>query len=361
MVDVPYNCLAINYDKSVAQVFEDVASFFARTIPNLSLLIHVEETESCKRREGLPSWVPDWTRQWTLKSKTRYERVPGFSQGLLDPPYYPTGKNGPHSPPPCILPGILALPRYDQGSVKALLTQKTLPDPGFSASVLQERLTTENIMDWIRTIGPGVQETIEMLIDYHIEITSNLSESRLLLLKRAWSPPDISISEVYSVLEPFVTKWASQPHIARTVAAVGRSEKFQGVQAKELRDLTTLFIKNLQSILRYFEPGSGPIALLNSGSYVQVPPLTRVGDTIFTFAGREETFILRPEHVKKDPESEEYIAKYFRDCGAWEDTYLYPRLRHFKYVAYDNRIWEPGRFYCLPGISMDILTTVILH
>jgi hypothetical protein len=55
LVDVQDERVAINYDKTVAQTYEDVAIFF--------ILLHVEETESSKRRAGLPSWVPDWTRQ----------------------------------------------------------------------------------------------------------------------------------------------------------------------------------------------------------------------------------------------------------------------------------------------------------
>jgi hypothetical protein len=37
MIDIHNDCLAINYDKS-SKTFEDVASFFARTIPNFLYL-----------------------------------------------------------------------------------------------------------------------------------------------------------------------------------------------------------------------------------------------------------------------------------------------------------------------------------
>ena len=181
-------------------------------------------------------------------------------------------------------------------------------------------------MGWARTSGPEVTETVETLVDYHIEITSHLSadvihaEFSLLVLIFPWSLPDIyisDISELYSCLAPFITKWASQPHITYMVGKVDRSEMFQGMQAKLLRDLTTLFIQNLTKILTYFEPGGGPMALVSSGEYVQVPPLTRVGDKIYTFKGRDETFVLRPEYGKRNHESESYIVKDLTDRRAW--------------------------------------------
>ena len=271
----------------------------------------------------------------------------------------PTRANNLYSPLPCTLPGILALPGYDQGSVQALLTEAALPDHGFLS------------IDWVRTSEPGFQETIEILVDYHIEITSNIAESSLLQLKRPWALPATYISELYSVLAPFITKWASQLHLARTVAGMDRSEKFQGIQAEELRDLTTLFIKNSRKILTYFEPGCGPIALLSGGRYVQVPYLTRFRDNIFKFASRKETFILQPEYEKENPQSEDYIVKDLHDRGAWRDSigayyehhawednmgaFYIQRPRHYKYVAYYNRMLELGSLDYLPGGQQTFL------
>jgi hypothetical protein len=42
MIDFHDDYLTINYDRFVAQAFENVASLFARTIPNFSILLHVE-------------------------------------------------------------------------------------------------------------------------------------------------------------------------------------------------------------------------------------------------------------------------------------------------------------------------------
>jgi hypothetical protein len=51
------------------------------------------------------------------------------------------------SPSPCVLPGILALPGYDLGSVKYLLRETVLPGPEFFVSPLEGRLTTAKLID----------------------------------------------------------------------------------------------------------------------------------------------------------------------------------------------------------------------
>jgi hypothetical protein len=297
-----------------------------------------------------------------LKPEACYATLSSIFQSSLGPRDPPARTKDPSDLQPCILPGILALPGDEQESIQALLTETALPK--FSASHVKPRyITAVMIMDWARTAEPAFQEALETLVDYLIEITSNTY-----------------ISDHYSALTPFITKWASQVHSARMIAIAdmdrSKTFNFQGTQANELQDLTHLFIQDLREILIYFEPGNGPIALLGNGKYVQVPHLSCVGDRIFTFAGREETFILRPEQVKEDPESEKYIVKDFYYRGALGDPF-YPmynaersyylhdqRLRHFKYVAYDNRIWDPKSFKYLPVRhvkSTGIPTTVILH
>jgi hypothetical protein len=92
--------------------------------------------------------------------------------------------------------------------------------------------------------------------------------------------PDEKIWKFDSVLTPFITKWANQPHVAYMFAGRDRSEKFSEIDHNMLRHLATVFIRKLMEILTLFEPGSGPMAILNTGEFVQVPSLTRVGDKI---------------------------------------------------------------------------------
>jgi hypothetical protein len=168
-------------------------------------------------------------------------------------------------------------------------------------------------------------------------------------LRRSWTEPDIYKPELYSTLAPYVKHSANQPDLTYLVVLemeIVQSAKFQEIMDKLLRSMTATFIKNLEKIFTFFEPGGGPMALLNSGAFVQVPSLTRAGDTIYTFKNRDETFILRPESGKEDPESDAYIVKDLRDCGECKRNPGYTqRPRHFKYASCDNRVWAPGRFF----------------
>lgn len=313
LVAVRDDYLTINYGKSIAQVFKDVASFFARTIPIFSIFLHVEDTELCQQQGGLPSWAPDWT----LKYKTRFATLPSISQnglGLQDDMVHVKLQNQSsqqtkihdmNNYAPCILPGIMAVLGNDRGPVKAMLSETGLPDQAFPRRPLGRVETTEKIMNWVLTSKPGVKEALETLVDYHIELTSHYTVSFLQRLKlipsSSWILEGTYIPEFHSILAPFNTKWARQPHLACMPADMDGSEKFRGIQGVLLRDLPILFIQTLEDILTFFKPGGGPIALLDTGQWVQVPCLTRVGDTICTFWGREETLIPSQSKEKKIP------------------------------------------------------------
>ena len=51
----------IDYDKSVAQVYEDISRFCMRVSGVLPVLSFVEKVQPEQRRGSRPSWVPDWS------------------------------------------------------------------------------------------------------------------------------------------------------------------------------------------------------------------------------------------------------------------------------------------------------------
>lgn len=53
--------ISINYDMSVAQIFTQLAQSIIVESRSLGILQHVEDVDSSLRRQGMPSWVPDWT------------------------------------------------------------------------------------------------------------------------------------------------------------------------------------------------------------------------------------------------------------------------------------------------------------
>jgi len=66
--------IPINYDKTVAQVFEDVTRFYitynsARSVQ--TILSFVEHIPQEKRGKAYPSWVPNWSSEYQLGSSNR--------------------------------------------------------------------------------------------------------------------------------------------------------------------------------------------------------------------------------------------------------------------------------------------------
>jgi len=52
--------LAVDYTKSISEVFVDAASYIYISSDNIKLLLEVDG-ETSSRRQDLPSWVPDWS------------------------------------------------------------------------------------------------------------------------------------------------------------------------------------------------------------------------------------------------------------------------------------------------------------
>jgi hypothetical protein len=53
--------LEVDYSKSCSELFIDVTRYFLKRYKDYRILSHVEDVDPLKRRQGLPSWVPDWT------------------------------------------------------------------------------------------------------------------------------------------------------------------------------------------------------------------------------------------------------------------------------------------------------------
>jgi hypothetical protein len=123
LVELNPSRFSIMYEHSVVQVYEDVARLFLTVLPNLSILIFVENTEEGKRLAGLPSWVPDWSRPVTSEFKAIMQSVSDTFTS-----YYPD------TPALYIFPGTLASLGYMYGSAVALIQKPWCPVPMESES-----------------------------------------------------------------------------------------------------------------------------------------------------------------------------------------------------------------------------------
>ncbi|XXH05939.1 hypothetical protein Hte_012382 [Hypoxylon texense] len=78
--------LQADYEKSVAQVYEDFASRYLSAYADLSILVACQLTES----PAAPSWVPDWSKRVTARVETRiWSAKLMFTSGHLAPPLSP--------------------------------------------------------------------------------------------------------------------------------------------------------------------------------------------------------------------------------------------------------------------------------
>jgi hypothetical protein len=63
--------LEVDYGKTMSQVYEMFAWKHISTTESFEVLAHIDDIDPLHRRQGLPSWVPDWTlRQANPRRRT---------------------------------------------------------------------------------------------------------------------------------------------------------------------------------------------------------------------------------------------------------------------------------------------------
>jgi hypothetical protein len=110
--------MVISYDKTVVQVYEDTTRFLLKSIPRVSMLLHVEGVEQSARPQGFPSWVPNWTRKWTPKSPPPDEGYHSYLSKEWDDKLVLS----------YTISGVLAVPGFEFGFVVAVLQESLLPN-----------------------------------------------------------------------------------------------------------------------------------------------------------------------------------------------------------------------------------------
>jgi hypothetical protein len=306
--------IVVSYAKSVAQVFEDSARLILENAPTLSLLAHVEG-EQDERREGLPSWVPDWTRQWNAAA------IP------LDfgPPKYRDREGTILSFP---TPGVLAVTGFERGSVRALLPEPLLPKVCFQGN--SGGPTNDDLIDWVESpnTASNAREALRIFIDYHVELTRSLNkEGRSIAEKWKYWQKHISFytpATLKSILQPMIIMWSKE----FSPGALGKIEREGEPGSIYLIDFLTIeFVRNIIKVLGNFIPGSGSIALLDSNYTVQVPIEVHINDCVGQFRRESSlwaSFIFRPQPGKQDPDWDPAVREEFSPVL---------NVKHFKYVV----------------------------
>jgi hypothetical protein len=66
--------LKVDYSKSCPELFTDATRYFLKRYKDLRILSYIEDVNPQKRRQNLPSWVPDWTSNIVSESHY-YNRI----------------------------------------------------------------------------------------------------------------------------------------------------------------------------------------------------------------------------------------------------------------------------------------------
>jgi hypothetical protein len=315
MSTTSYNedAMAISYDKTVVQVFENAALFLFQNIPWLSMLLHVEEVEQGERPQGLPSWAPNWTRQWTPKSPQ------------YDNDYYANLPNRQDKKwlNSAIKSGVLAVSGFEFGFVKAVIHDSLLPN----LDILPHQSEMVRLVNWIQspTIASNALEALRILVDYHIErspeIISNIPWGD-------FKPPQVP-EGLRSFLAPLIEKWETAFPPDGLVQ--------YGVTGNNYTEfLTGVLLDNSSVILSRSIPGEGHVALLDSNYFLQAPSQVQVNDCVGHFIRTQEAIgiscaniILRQEPRKEDLDSDAAIRLSLSSSD---------NVKHFKYVRFGTSL-----------------------
>ncbi|PVH76270.1 hypothetical protein DL98DRAFT_294911 [Cadophora sp. DSE1049] len=125
--DITRSMIPVDYNKSIEQLYEEIARKHIEAHKNASIIYHVETVDPSSRRKSLPSWVPDWEVAGPTKAnKVGLKQVSEFrfeDTGLY---FHTKPREG------CIgclkpIPGVLGLVGWDLGPITSIIPASSVP------------------------------------------------------------------------------------------------------------------------------------------------------------------------------------------------------------------------------------------
>lgn len=270
--------IPVDYDRSIADLYEHVARIHITSCRSLYILFHVEEIQPEHRRPGLPSWVPDWTVP-PMTTSTRKELRQVMAPGAMGGSYTHVMFNIPH---------ILQVSGTYRGTIQRLIPYWNDVD-GSGVEGISAHMTSRDIMRWT-----ALPESLQAFS----EVTSFFEETceKLYPCIRANGGENL-----YSIRVSNLNTKAMSTFFP-LVSQVFASSKTIFMRSEFLIvDLATILHGMLLSVISECYSIGTAAALLDTGGIAQVPRLARIGDIVGTFDGFSETILLRPEQNIADP------------------------------------------------------------
>ena len=373
--DSTRSMLHVDYNKSIEQLYEEIAGKHTEVNRNASILYHVETLDLCKRRKGLPSWVPDWEEAGPTKaSKVGLGNVNPIDRGLK---LGDVEKYALHMYPraDCVgclkpIPGVLGLMGWDLGPIISIMSASSLPI--LTSGVSQEDSVVQEISERDDNIAKYVSEWIWDTEESETEmpqIFKSTLKAYKKLTRSAWEklqkldyeelirasigskrPFDVETTSDILLLD-VVRGWfpLQEGYFSKLANVRPGNRAKRSLLYNEQRTMVSTVAANILDVLRRFAmcrvSGQQPV-ILKSGHLARVPSSARIGHHVFQVLGDDCLLLL--ERHRSTQASKDNLLTWLEVCGG--DLMAYHKnhhmgkqtpVRHYKFLASD----EPCEVY----------------
>jgi hypothetical protein len=324
----------IDYEKTLAEVFEDFAKFYVSSCRDISILSYVEGADGKSRRPGLPSWVPDWTPPHSHDS---LHSIREFGQ--------PNSMSWIKCPAPsCTVPHVLGIVGEPIGTVRSIIPISFWPvfkstDVGTDRHSPHE----SSFVDWLQSedsmesLNP--REVFHSLLKFHADLLGQFEQfsehMRVTTLEH-------ELPELRLETTSFLTKL--EPSYASFSCRVGAVEGTHG-----MKFLFSLVFENFIALVNSCRNGQS-VALFEEGHLGLVPQSTHIGDVIlrpwYPFQqdnGHKSFLNIRPtinvDNMKLDIALREHFEDHEPVYDAMGDKVRIHDVQHCEYVG-NADIWK---------------------
>jgi len=324
--------IPVDYDVSVTQLYEYVAHQHLICKQDTSILSYVEETELCDRREGLPSWVPDWTLVGPMDQDSTHLDIKPTNFSIS-------------------VPGVLGVLGFDCGYIKAIIPESSWPKINDFGNLAND----EALLRWLKS-GPQARKVLRLVFDLYqathrqIEEIATEKYETLQSSSRSWrNQQQLDVVLYYYILK-IISTWLPVTSLEATLPLVGAARQ------DRTGTLVQVLVHNVYALIQCYKRRKR-VALLEGGQLVQVPELARVGDIVASTLLMGRYYILRPHTGSVDPESEMTTRKDFEQIlcsngkpkeiavrnGLMHQTHQYyastSTVKHCKYIVWGDDMY----------------------